>query len=210
MPEGPEVWILSEAINKYYSYDKTKSVGKHLIIKDTSKDWSFGLTGRVEIDDKDELHKLDFGWLYGTKDDYNDNDNDNKAIDWMQTNKTELENVINKWKTSKKMLGTLLLDQSNIMGIGVAWGSEILFEANLKPNVKTCEQAQSLHKLVDAMLEIRKTIKSDYKKELTKHKTKENIKKFINGWYNNLYEIRKMNVYKKGKKIQVAGRSWWI
>ena len=56
------------------------------------------------------------------------------------------------------------------------------------------------------MLEIRKEIKSIYKKELTNH----NIREFINGWYNNLYEIRKMNVYKKGKQIQVSGRNWWV
>lgn len=207
MPEGPEVWILSEAINKYYSGDKTESIGKHLIVKDSNEDWSFGLTGRVEIDDNDELHKLDFGWLYGTKGDKNVAP---EAIDWMQTNKSDLEKIVNEWKTSKKMLGTLLLDQSKIMGIGVAWGSEILYEANLKPNVKACDQAQSLDKLVDAMLDIRKEIKSAYKKELTKCKTKEDIKKFVNSWYNNLYEIRKMKVYKKGKKIQVASRGWWV
>jgi hypothetical protein len=207
MPEGPEVWILSEAINKYYSADKTESNGKHLIIKDSNEDWSFGLTGRVEIDDNDdELHKLNFGWIYGSK-----HENvETKGIDWMQTNKSDLEKVVNEWKTSKKMLGTLLLDQTKISGIGVAWGSEILYQAKLKPNMKACEQAQSLDALVDAMLKIRKEIKTDYKKELTKHKNKESIRKFVNGWYNNLYEIRKMNVYKKGKKIQVASRSWWV
>ena len=54
MPEGPEIWILSKAINKYYLKDKTTSIGKHLIIKDINEDWSFGLTGKVEIDEKDE------------------------------------------------------------------------------------------------------------------------------------------------------------
>lgn len=206
MPEGPEVWILSEAINKYYSKDKTASAGKHLIIKDINEDWSFGLTGKVEIDDNDELHKLESGWLYGAK----DKDDKKLGIDWMQTNKSELEKVVDEWKTSKKMLGTLLLDQSKISGIGVAWGSEILFEADLKPNKKACDQAPSLERLVDAMLKIRKEIKTDYKKELTKCKTKENVKQFVNGWYDNLYEIRKMNVYKKGKKIQVSGRNWYV
>ena len=34
MPEGPEVWILSEAINLYKKYNDTCAYGKHLIIKD--------------------------------------------------------------------------------------------------------------------------------------------------------------------------------
>ena len=32
MPEGPEVWILSEAINKYYHCEKTRAYGKHLFL----------------------------------------------------------------------------------------------------------------------------------------------------------------------------------
>ena len=137
MPEGPEIWILSKAINKYYLKDKTTSIGKHLIIKDINEDWSFGLTGKVEIDDKDELHKLKTGWLYGDKKKYKHESKLN--VDWMETNKSDLVKEINKWKSSKKMLGTLLLDQSKIAGIGVAWGSEILFESKLKPHIKACE-----------------------------------------------------------------------
>jgi hypothetical protein len=29
MPEGPEIWILSEAINKFYHSEITKAYGKH-------------------------------------------------------------------------------------------------------------------------------------------------------------------------------------
>ena len=32
MPEGPEIWILSEAINKFYHCEKTRAYGKHLFI----------------------------------------------------------------------------------------------------------------------------------------------------------------------------------
>lgn len=210
MPEGPEVWLLSKAINKFYNdKNKTYTIGKHLIIEDVKEDWSFGLTGKVEIDVNGNLHKLESGWLYGEKKHFNNGSSkDNMGIDWMQTNKTELEKVINKWKTSKKKLGSLLLDQSEICGIGVAWGSEILYVAKLKPNLKASEQ--SLDNLADAMLEIRKEIKTVYEGILTKMKSKEHLKILINGWYKNLYEVRIMNVYKKGIKIQVSGRSWWV
>ena len=36
------------------------------------------------------------------------------------------------------------------------------------------------------------------------------LKELINDWFENLYKIRKMNIYKKGTKIQISGRSWWI
>jgi hypothetical protein len=32
MPEGPEVWILSKAINDFYKKEATISYGKHLFI----------------------------------------------------------------------------------------------------------------------------------------------------------------------------------
>jgi hypothetical protein len=35
-------------------------------------------------------------------------------------------------------------------------------------------------------------------------------KKLICNWFENLYKIRKMNVYKKGSKIKISGRNWWI
>jgi len=60
MPEGPEVLILSKAINRYYMETvnvKTNSYGKHLIINDIMEDWSFGLTGKVKIDHNNNLKK---------------------------------------------------------------------------------------------------------------------------------------------------------
>ena len=39
MPEGPEIWILSKAVNKYYGFEKTESYGKHLFILDKKENW---------------------------------------------------------------------------------------------------------------------------------------------------------------------------
>jgi hypothetical protein len=39
--------------------------GKHLFILDAKENWSFGLTGKVQLNDNDELLKVNNGWLYG-------------------------------------------------------------------------------------------------------------------------------------------------
>jgi formamidopyrimidine-DNA glycosylase len=209
MPEGPEVWILSNAINQYYNEEmKTRSIGKHLIVNDINEDWSFGLTGKVSIDDTDILTKINSGWLYG--DQISITDNAKKlGIDWLTSNKEDLEQEVNNWITSKKKLATLLLDQSKICGIGVAWGSEILFKTNLRPDFRACDQ--NLTNLVDTMIEVREIIKKVYENGLTNiTKTEKNCKEFINDWFSNLYEIREMNIYKKGSQVKIQGRNWWV
>ena len=57
MPEGPEVYILCLALKKYGI--NCKSYGKHLYISNIKEDWSFGLNGKVKIDEKGNLNKLD-------------------------------------------------------------------------------------------------------------------------------------------------------
>jgi formamidopyrimidine-DNA glycosylase len=215
MPEGPEVWILSRSINKYYIDDyknngkfKTNSYGKHLIINDIKEDWSFGLTGKVKITDTDSLIKMNTGWIYGEEKSYTDYDEVVKqlGIDWMQASKEELQQEVNKWIKSKKKLAALILDQTKISGIGVAWGSEILFNAGLRPDMRACDQV--LKKLVDIMIKIREEIQEIYDKEL--EASNDNLKEFINDWFSNLYEIREMSIYKKGSQLEVLGRNWWV
>ena len=208
MPEGPEVWILSKMINNYYDDDNTTSIGKHLIINDIQEDWSFGLNVKVKINENNELVKIETGWIYGEKKQYEKS----IGLDWMTASKKELEEEVQKWTKSNKKLASLILDQSKICGIGVAWGSEILYKAKLNPDVKACEQ--SLDKLVDSMIEICTQIQNTYTGfYLYNHydyDNKDNLKELINDWFENLYKIRKMNIYKKGTKIQISGRSWWI
>ena len=201
MPEGPEVWILSKMINGFYSNDNTISIGKHLIIKDMQEDWSFGLNGKVKINENNVLVKVETGWIYGDKKPFEKS----IGLDWMTASKKELEEEVQKWTKSKKKLASLILDQSKICGIGVAWGSEILYKAKLNPDLKACEQ--SLDKLVDSMIEIRIQIEDTYINLY--YDNKDDLKELINDWFENLYKIRKMNIYKKGSKIQVSGRSWW-
>ena len=76
---------------------------------------------------------------------------------------------------------------------------------------------QVLNKLVDSMIEIRENVKETYEKELNNLlqvcKINENdlkLREFINDWYVNLYDIREMDIYEKGSKLKVLGRSWWV
>jgi formamidopyrimidine-DNA glycosylase len=208
MPEGPEVWILSKMINEYYLNNNTISIGKHLIIKDIQEDWSFGLNGKVNINENNELVKVETGWINGEKKQYDNKSVKELGLDWMTANKKELEEEVQKWTNSKKKLAILILDQTKICGIGVAWGSEILYNAKLNPNLKACDQL--LDKLVDTMIEIRIKIQETYINLYNENIDNDKNKKLICNWFENLYKIRKMNVYKKGSKIQISGRNWWI
>jgi formamidopyrimidine-DNA glycosylase len=208
MPEGPEVWILSKAVNEFYKKDRTISYGKHLFILDKGENWSFGLTGNVAFDDynENELVKIETGWINGDQVKYENlnNELDKLGIDFMTSDEKLISHEVDKWIKSKKKLAALILDQTKISGIGVAWGSEILFRADLRPDIRTCDQV--LNKLADSILYIRQQIKNIYEKELKQKGSEELIGK----WFDNLYEIREMNIYKKGSKLSVLGRSWWV
>ncbi len=212
MPEGPEVWILSQAINRCNKVFNTTAYGKHLIIEDTMEgdtiylDWSFGLTGKVRINDI-ELTKVKAGFVYGDESMSREKSEllEGLGHSWMHADKEQLQTVVNKWATSKRTLGALLLDQSQISGIGVAWGSEILCEAALTPNEKACNQ--DLNKLVDSLLNVKNKVQQVYASELD---AANDITGFVNSWFNNLYEVRNMKVYKQGTPLKVAGRTWWV
>lgn len=214
MPEGPEIWILSEAINKLYHAEKTKAYGKHLFVfnKDcsTGENWSFGLTGKVCLLDNNELIKLHTGWICGDQLSFDDYDSETQklGINWLTSSEADLRKEIDSWINSKKKLAGLMLDQTKISGIGVAWGSEILFKAGLRPDMRACDQVltEGSDKLADSMIEIRENIKKLYSEQVDEN----NCRGFINNWFENLYEIRDMNIYKKGSKIEVLGRSWWV
>jgi len=122
----------------------------------------------------------------------------------MTANEEEIKNEIEKWKNSKKKLAGLLLDQKRIAGIGVAWGSEILHHANLSPDLPS--NKQNIENLSESILFIREQIKKKYQDFMDEKNNRETI----NEWFENLYEIREMKVYKKGKKINVLGRNWWV
>lgn len=218
MPEGPEIWILSEAINKYYHCEKTKAYGKHLFVSPDNfgstfskggcgENWSFGLTGTVQIvDDDNDLIKRNTCWIYGDQVPFGNFDEETQKLgtNWLTSSEADLRKEVDKWIKSKKKLAGLMLDQSKISGIGVAWGSEILFRAGLRPDMRACDQV--LNKLADSMIQIREKIKKCYSEQVDET----NCKEFINNWFENLYRVREMDIYKKGSQVNVLGRNWWV
>ena len=199
MPEGPEIYTLGLAIKQLGIYCET--YGKHLYIN--NQDWSFGLKGTVHITDQ-TITKLGTGWANGSTKPCHSFESiisSNKlGINWLSNH--DFTKIINSWQTSRKALGPILLDQSQIAGIGVAWGSEILHRAGLRPEIPAREQ--DLTNLNEAL---------NYFKEYTLELYTNNIGEqhtFINEWFDNLYRIRQMAVYKVGTKVEVAGRNWWV
>ena len=206
MPEGPEVWILSKAINAYNSEFEAYARGKHLLLVNNhgqKVDWSFGLTGQVKIDTNGCLCKCNLGTVFGKEQIIHESPRED--VSWFTATEEDLNKVVSSWATSKKTLGSLMLDQTLISGIGVAWGSEIAHEAGLMPHVKACSQPLTL--LVPTLLRMRASIQQTYLDLLNKST---NTAEFINAWFYNLYAIRNMKVYKKGDKVKVAGRTWYV
>lgn len=215
MPEGPEVWALERALTYYLSNTDNSetfvSYGKHLLLVEAKEDWSFGLNGTVHIDSNKKLTKLNSGYIPGGIEynvDINSIVNNNNVVNWLSATEEELVAMVNKhFAKSKKMLGPLLLDQNIIAGIGVAWGSEILGMAGLYPNVKAYQQ--NLSNLANIMFTIGNEIKRLYNWYILERDAL-GLDLFINTWFRNLYSIRKMSFYKKGKQIEVSGRTWYV
>lgn len=217
MPEGPEVWILNKAICRYYGENISTSIGKHLIVQfgynqeNYNIIWSFGLNGKISINENNKLYKpVEENWIFGKNEILGPTENicdqiSLSNIDWMTATIEELNNFVNKLSKVRGKLGPALINQTKICGIGIAWGSEILYKAGLRPDYSANQQ--DLSKLAETMIEIREEIKILYHAELNKF---EDPKKFIEEWFENLYEIRIMKVYKFGKKMTISGRTWWL
>lgn len=226
MPESPEVWFLGLLLDKMHVSNQT--YGKHLFLfekgrecreedeksrEEEGEDWSFGLSGTVRWDrEENRLIKVDNGWICGSIKwfDVVNKCMSSLGIDFMTASQEDVEIMMHlyKWTTSKRTLGTLLLDQSMIAGIGVAWGSEILHHGGLRPDVKACEQ--DLSTLAASCICIRDQAKATYLAYLEQAKSENNQIDMINGWFHNLYAIRDMQVYQKGCKVHVSGRNWWV
>ena len=204
MPEGLEVHALAYAIQKIGI--PCQSYGKHLYIN--GRDLSFGLMGKVKLNNG-IIEKTGNHWMTGY------NVACPTAEDLVLTNRLgmnyatatidDLETIIHKWGKSKRKLAVLLLDQSHIAGIGVAWGSEICHKSGLNPNLPANKQC--LDNLAATMIEIRDTTWNIYKDYIDKCQSLED---FVNEWFDNLYGIRQMVVYKKGTKLEIASRNWWM
>ena len=211
MPEGPEIYALCLALKNLVS---CRCVGKHLLVTVSSKnnveDWSFGLNGRVHLDDKGNLVKLSSGYIPGEAKPYDPKLLEKLGPDWCTLTVEQSVAIVEKWSKSKKKLGSLLIDQSEIAGIGVAWGSEILAEAGLKPDLGASSQLTNSDikaRLANALMDTRDRALTCYTEYVN---LVEDKVAFVNSWFDNLYKVRQMVVYKKGTRVEVAGSKWWL
>lgn len=213
MPEGLEVYVLSKVL-KDLGFE-CESYGKHLLIKNfkgEKYDISFGLGGKIFIDENMEIKKI-------TKEDVPcgemiliksfEDAKEKLGIDWIRAKKEDIVDIVDSWKNRKKQIGALLLEQNEICGIGVAWASEILYYAKIHPTEKanTLEFLGVDKNLVDAIILVRDFMIKKYMNVLDK-----NNKKFVNEWFENLYKIREkyLKVYRKGQEIKLSGRNFYI
>jgi hypothetical protein len=203
MPEGPEVHALVTGLTR--AGVPCSSHGKHLFVD--GKDFSFGLAGRVSLTghqvQKVVKDRVPCGAVVPRK-----SDEPLIGVNWVTATEAELRVGTAAWRTSRKQLGALLLDQSLISGIGICWGSEILHAAgHLHPRLPAKDQ--DLHGLVDAMCAVRDRVLERYEAVLTATK---DPALFVNNWFHNLYAVRGdlLVVYKKGVEVPANGRVWWL
>ena len=211
MPEGPEVYILAKAM-KAIGFD-AHSYGKHLLVKDWHSgeifDVSFGLVGKIRIDKDKQLIKIVSSTLpsgYMKKINSFEEGKANLGIDWMTASKDDLQLVLDGWTKRKKQIGALLIDQHELCGIGVAWASEILHCCSIRPDEKpnTFDFLDIKEKFFEAVINVRDRAKKEYMKYLERNNN------IVDQWFENLYEIRTMTIYKKGTEFNVAGRTFYI
>jgi formamidopyrimidine-DNA glycosylase len=201
MPEAPEIEALSIVLNKIGI--KCIRYGKHLFMMDKCEDWHFGLVGKVKLTDTLEIskHSSAMTGYINLANNLQDIIAKHKlGVDWLNG---DIKPVVEKWKGRNKTIASLMLDQSEICGIGVAWGSEICKNCGINPKSKAKDI--DLEHLIKSMLFIRKKITIEYNKYILT----QNLIDFVNNWFTNLYSIRTLEVYKKGIQIDIAGRTWW-
>lgn len=213
MPEGPEVYVLARVLNSLGF--ESSSLGKHLILRDAITgelfDFSFGLAGRIAVSNLD-ITKINHPVLPSgdkIKIQTRKEVEDKLGVDWMTATKEQIHQVVDTWTGRKKQIGSLLLDQREISGIGIAWASEILYHSKIQPELKAnlLEFLSLKEALINAIYDTGKDVKSLYLNSVGN-----DGKKFVNSWFMNLYKTRtdSMKVYKKGTVKKVCGREFYV
>ena len=199
MPEGLEVYHLAHVLRttKGFTGEQVTSWGKHLYIYD--QDWSFGLSGRVAwAPDSSKVIKVNVGRVYGSV--VSGNASYGRGVDFATATAEALHKAVAEmYMGSRRKLGALVLDQDLICGLGVAWGSEVLHRAGgLQPQEPAKDQ--DLRRLAAAMVSIRQEALDTYARAVPT----------MDGWFDALYAVRRMEVYKRGTAVVSGGRTWWV
>jgi hypothetical protein len=210
MPEGVEVHVLARALVR--AGIPCLAHGKHIYAR--GHDYSFGLVGRLRLE-RDATGALAIHKVVSPRVPSGAVEPEGPPraagagnVDWATASAEELAAATATWGSRARCLGALLLDQSLVAGIGVAWGSEILHAAGaLNPVLPA--NAQDLRRLVPSMCAVRDAAVERYAAAL---EAATDPVEFVNDWFHNLYAVRGdlLAVYKSGTVVMAAGRAWWV
>lgn len=212
MPEGPEVYLLSVHLQRLgvpcFAY------GKHIFVEinpseNKLRDISFGLYGRVYYSKKDNVLEKVLGGPISGDDKIVTVTNISKDLglgpDYMSLTLEQCQALVRKWATMKRTLASIMLDQEEIAGLGVAWISEIAYRAG-RLDLSLKAKDLDLRALPNTMMAVQEYIK----KELQDIFSTWDSETFVNGWFQNIYKVRQMLVYKKGRPVLIHSRQFWM
>ena len=206
MPEGPEVWILARALQTRFSTSVSR--GKHVWVDGV--DYTFGLFGGLRLGGAGELVHVKRSTVSGEAVPLASLNEYELGPDWCTASERVLAELGSALQGRKKMLGALLTDQSIVCGLGVAWASEVCAEARLQPHVHASDQ--DMASLGAALLVVRERVLKVYETHwaAVQAGTGDPLVAFLQGWFESLYRLRDMRVYKTGTPVKVAGRIFWV
>lgn len=208
MPEGPEVWFLSRLLQTVPGNTAVSCHGKCLFVGKVTM--HFGLESGVECkvcpDTGVVVTTFNKRGITGHA---TEGEHMRLGIDWMTSTPAKLHEIVMKNALRAVKLGSWMLDQTAIAGVGVAWASEIAHEAGLDVNKPM--RVQNVSKLAEAYVKVREGVKTVYEQELRKAIGKEI--EIANAWFRNLYDARLLHgllkVYKCGTPVSVGSRVFW-
>jgi formamidopyrimidine-DNA glycosylase len=225
MPEGPELWYLGRVLEGVLGPGRAVAVhGKHLVL-DGSTHHHFGLTGglRMEVAESGVVdgggsfattlrHHYGGGRVSGFEKTVTATEAAAvcaEGVDWMTASLGAIAAVIAGAARRKKVLGTWMLDQHAVAGVGVAWASEIAAVAGL--DVAAHMSVQNLSGLAAAYVTVRDRVTAVYSAALPPLGDMAAARTAVDGWYGNLYAVRAPVVaaYGVGVPITVGGRTFW-
>ena len=192
MPEGLEIFVVAKVLKNLGI--QCKSIGKHLLYKDTKTgqlfDMSFGLYGSIHLHQNLSVEKVSIenkpcGYLreIGSFDDVSKS----LGVDWMTMSKDDAILIIRSWTHRKKMISSLLTDQHEISGIGSFWVSMICSVAIVDPKLRAnmLELFGLVDPLANAIIRVRDVMVKQYFNLVTSNEID-----FVNNCFRIMYAHR--------------------
>jgi len=214
MPEFAEVWILGEALRRVLSLSTSEvfSHGKMLFLHKEGKlvQLTFGLHGGVTLEGDEVTHvkrtAISGGWKKVCESDLP------TSTCVMKLDADGWNEIKKKWSKKRKQIGALLLEQDSLAGIGLAYASESLGKADIHPTRHANSLTDVEWKVLEsALFSVREDVSSRYEEHIRGMDERE-LRVFVHDWFENLYKVRCLEVYKGKNTIRVlsGGRQYYV